>query len=121
MVINCEKDWIDVFSALLTPTIAIVVAIIAFLQWRTAEINRRQQLFDKRYLFFKELWRRYENSVTSGRGEELDVEDLFDMIHEAEFLFGKEIADHMMKIPDKKNVLNYDWFSEPFKKYMQLK
>lgn len=43
------KDWVDIFSALLTPTVAIFAGIIAYQQWQTQEKQRKQDLFEKRY------------------------------------------------------------------------
>lgn len=119
-----EKDWIDILSALLTPAIALAVALIAFQQWCTAEEARKQQLFDKRYRFFKMLWNGFCAHIESPHDTPpMTVEDLLDLTHEAEFLFGNDIVDHMMAMPEKQNenCLDYDWFSMPFKKYMKLK
>lgn len=43
------KDWVDIFSALLTPIVAIFAGIIAYQQWQTQEKQRKQDLFEKRY------------------------------------------------------------------------
>ena len=43
------KDWVDIFSALLTPTVAIFAGIIAYQQWQTQEKQRKQDLFEMRY------------------------------------------------------------------------
>jgi hypothetical protein len=42
---------VSTLDALLTPVIGVTVAIIAWLQWRTNEGNRKQQLFDRRWAF----------------------------------------------------------------------
>lgn len=49
------KDIINILSALLTPTIAILGLYIAYQQWKSNESKRRQELFDLRYenLFVK--------------------------------------------------------------------
>lgn len=119
-----EKDWIDILTALLTPTIAIAIVIIAYLQWRTSEEQRKQQLFDKRYRFFKVLWNIFCAHIESpGQAPPLRPEDLFDYTHEADFLFGKDIVSHLLSMPEKQkeNCIDYDWFSKPFSKYMKLK
>lgn len=43
------KDWVDIFSALLTPIVAIFAGIIAYQQWQTQEKQRKQDLFEMRY------------------------------------------------------------------------
>ena len=45
----CDKNIIDILSALLTPTIAIGVAIIAILQFRINRNRFKHELFDRRY------------------------------------------------------------------------
>lgn len=49
----CEKDWIDVSTALLLPTIAILGSTIAFLQWRINKTRLNHELFDRRFLVFE--------------------------------------------------------------------
>ena len=45
----CEKDWVDILTALLTPTIAVLGSIIAWLQWQTNRHRLKHELFEKRY------------------------------------------------------------------------
>ena len=118
-----EQDWIKILSALLTPAIALFAVLIAYLQWQTEERKRKQDLFDKRYAFFKRLWKIYSDYTKSGTGaKQIQGADLVDLIHECDFLFGKDIVDHIFKIPQKQSIdhLDYDWFSKPFRKYIKL-
>ena len=116
-----DKSWIEILTALLTPTIACCAVLIAWQQWRTAERKIKQDLFNKRYAFFKRMWTIFASRIGEPEGP---IEDtiLLDYVHEAEFLFGEDIVNHLFKIPEKQaeNCLDYDWFSSPFKKYMQL-
>lgn len=43
------KSWIDILSALLAPAVATLTILIAYLQWRTNERKRKQDLFEMRY------------------------------------------------------------------------
>ena len=43
--------WVLIVNALALPLIALIAAAIGFLQWRTAELKRKQDLYDKRYAF----------------------------------------------------------------------
>lgn len=43
------QNWIDILSAFLTPLIAILTGLIAYLQWKTNERKRKQDLFNMRY------------------------------------------------------------------------
>ena len=52
LIVHIEKNHqslIAVLSALLTPAIAILTGLIAYLQWKTNEWKRKQDLFDMRY------------------------------------------------------------------------
>lgn len=121
----CEKDWIDILSALLVPTIAIAGTIIAILQWRTSELSRKQELFDRRYEFYQRV-RKIYFAVASSE-EPIDVTDFFDVAEEASFLFGTDIAKHIVAIADHRipeqvrpGIMD-DWFVQPFKKYLEMK
>jgi len=46
---NIAHSWIELLSAALTPTIAIVGGHIAYQQWKTSEKSRKQALFNLRY------------------------------------------------------------------------
>lgn len=47
-----SKDWIDVLSAVLPPTSALVALAIAFLQWHLHRSKLRYEVFDRRYRVF---------------------------------------------------------------------
>jgi len=47
--INCGKDWVDILSALLTPTITIVGIGIAVLQLKINKDRYKHELFEKRW------------------------------------------------------------------------
>lgn len=118
-----EPYWIKTLSALLTPAIAMFAVLIAYLQWKTAERKRKQDLFDKRYEFYQKIWHLYSRHTKSPDAmKAIQETDLLDLAHECEFLFGQDIVDHLFKIPEKQNpdCLDYDWFSKPFKKYLKL-
>ena len=122
-LIKPQKDIFDIFAALAPVLISFGVAYIAFQQWRTAEKKRRQDLFDKRYDFFRRIWKIYERQIVEpALYPPLDDSDVLDLVHEAEFLFGSDIVDHLFELPKniKKGCLEYDWFSKPFHKYLAL-
>jgi hypothetical protein len=50
---SCEKDWVDIFSALLLPVIAILGSFIAYQQWRINKTRLQHELFDRKYLIFE--------------------------------------------------------------------
>jgi len=46
---TCNKDWIDILSALLTPTFVILGSWIAYRQWRINRDRLKHELFDRRW------------------------------------------------------------------------
>ena len=119
-----EKSWVDIFQALLTPTIAIAGVLIGYYQWRNNEYKRQNELFDKRFEFYKkscDAWLATGNPDAQSP----DVEDLIPISEEAKFLFGDDIALHILSLEGKSHngspfFPNID-FSEPFYKYLRLK
>ena len=52
---NCSKDWIDLLTALLAPTIAIAGIAIAAFQWKLSKDRYKHELFDKRWEQFSAI------------------------------------------------------------------
>jgi DNA gyrase/topoisomerase IV subunit B len=50
---SCEKDWVDIFSALLLPVVAILGSFIAYQQWKINKTRLQHELFDRKYLIFE--------------------------------------------------------------------
>lgn len=75
--------------------LALSVVVIALLQWRTSEKQRKQDLFDIRLNFYQKLKNVYfslSSKQKSGFNPYLEPEDLFPLISEAKWLFGKDMA-----------------------------
>ncbi len=121
---ECNCDWIKILSALLTPTIAIIGVIIAALQWQVNDLKRKNDLFDRRYSFYQRLEKAWL-STEDKNNRTWDFEDLCPIASEAEMLFGKDIAKHIITLADKRHkgsqFFPNDDFSKPFMKYLRLK
>jgi hypothetical protein len=116
-------NWIFIVNALAIPVIALIAAAIGFLQWRTAELKRKQDLYDKRYLFFEKIWKLYCRVYHDPNATPLFEDDLVEYEHEASFLFGDDIARHLTEVPKHQDssVHEYEWFIRPFRKYLSLR
>jgi hypothetical protein len=87
-----DKDWIDIFSALLTPTVAILGIYIAVQQWLTNRRRLKLELFDRCYEVFEKIKKFIASILTSGRVEEgADIQFLRDT-KSALFLFDDKIV-----------------------------
>lgn len=114
-----QPEWVQVLSALLTPTIAVGGGIIAWFQWRTNETKRRQDLFDRRFEFYKRAVAGYEELWSDRNGTTTAYEWKYFQV-EAGFLFGPDVVEHL-KTMDRGKALDLEWFTLPFRRYMQLK
>jgi hypothetical protein len=87
------KDWIDVLSALLTPTIAILGSFIAYEQWRTNRGRLKHELFNRRYEVYQSIARFMAKIVQTGKVE--PGEDIVFLVNTkmAYFLFDKEVSE----------------------------
>lgn len=123
---SCEKDIVDIIAALATPIIALCVAIITFGNYRLAKRKRKDDLFDRRYKFYKAVERAWRNT---GSGEPniqpwWDWDDIEPWAHEAGFLFGPDISNHLRSYTDK-GFEGISWlpdpdFAAPFEKYLSF-
>jgi hypothetical protein len=95
--------WIQILQALLTPTIAVAVGVIGFLQWRTAHQKVMLDLFDRRI-------RVYETTIDAVLGyshkqEGMDGSKALSLLRraytDARFLFGDEVAVNIEDLSDK--------------------
>lgn len=108
---NNPKTWIDVSSALLTPLVAIIMAYIAWQQWRTGERKRRQELFEMRYenLFLLILndSNRYDmeekEKFENLNSEEIEQQkkEFNKQLHKYKFLIKQSDFDKLMSLHDK--------------------
>lgn len=124
---TCENNWINILTALLVPAIALFGVFIAYMQWHTNELKRKQDLFDKRYSFYKKAREAYIAASSEQYRNTCDITDFFNLAEEAHFLFGVEVAKHIISIGDRNipEQVNYgiidNWFITPFEKYLELK
>jgi hypothetical protein len=111
--------WAQGLSAFLTPAIAVAVGVISWLQWRTNELKRKQDLFDRRFALYQKAVLYYEE-IWSDRAGTSPAYDFNTLYVEASFLFGPDVVEHL-KTMTRKTKFDIDWFAEPFRRYMQLK
>ena len=52
---NPDKDWVDILTALMTPTVAIIGSLIAYQQWRINKLRLRHELYDRRMGVYRKL------------------------------------------------------------------
>lgn len=92
------NSWISIFQALLTPTIGVVAAFVAWQQYRLAKQKHDIDIFNRRMQVYKRtiaLLVKSERTYSISEGEYFEwLSDVAD----AEFLFGREILDLLRDI-----------------------
>lgn len=122
-----DKTWIDILTALLTPTLAAFGALIAYLQWRTNELKRKNDYFDRRFSLYKRVEDLWLSSQGSPEMSTIGIrfEYLAQLASEARLLFGDDVAEHICSLSGKSHKGSPFFpdsdFSEPFFKYLRLK
>lgn len=101
MNIPFEKDWVDIMTALLTPTIAILGSLIAFFQWRINRLRLKHELFDKRYEVYASAMAFVGYVVQVGKVAEEERIKFLIGTKGARFLFPEEIYEYLDKIHSK--------------------
>ena len=131
------ENLINILSACLTPTVAIMGLFFAWWQHRLACKKRKDDLFDRRWdyyvrakkEFLKELVAGVENNKAQD-GMQKHIKNYIDhYADEALFLFGKDIEKHVRSLPNEiikrrgKGGIEdpAKSFREPFEKYLGLK
>lgn len=89
--------WTAYLSALLVPTVAILGALIAYRQWRTAQNRLKLDLFDRRLVVY-EAARDYISSVmTSGKTTNEKEFEFLAGIRGAKWLFDEDVTQYLDK------------------------
>jgi hypothetical protein len=125
-----EVDWqaaIRVLAAALTPTVAIVGLAVGILNHRLAKKRRDDDLFDRRYEFYKKIrgvWLSTGSGAPPGSDPTIDTLDLIPLAEEADFLFGDDIPQHIMDLDRKGHHGHPDFpneeFIKPFRIYLRF-
>lgn len=82
--------WIQTLQALATPTIAVGVGSIAFLQWRTAHHKMVMDLFDRRFQAYQDLMQVAAAFTHKGQLTREETVQLNDVFRRSAFLFGED-------------------------------
>lgn len=92
--------WLQVLQALLTPTVAVAVGFIAFMQWRTAHQKVVLDLFDRRLAIYDGVIAAVEDYLSHFDDRSKASLQLYRLGLKAEFLFGAEVAGAIDRLRD---------------------
>ena len=101
-----STNWINILSALLTPTIAIFVSIIAGMQWRINQKRLKNEHFDRRIKIYERIAGCMADVITSGRA---DINEERSMLRDSKFaifVFGEDIDRFVKEVYQKSSDLH---------------
>ena len=104
--VSCEKDWVDITSALLTPVIAILGSVIATLQWRLNRARFRDEIFEKRYGIFEATQLYLSRLISTAKMNNDDRIEFLRNTKGAFVLFDKKIVQYLNDLHKKSIELN---------------
>jgi protein-disulfide isomerase-like protein with CxxC motif len=91
-------NWVLYLQALSTPAIAILAAVIGFMQWRTAHQRSVLDLFEKRFDVYIEIRAVIAQVLTHGTVADQQSLDFLRAIDKAQFLFGPEVTAYLNSV-----------------------
>ena len=92
-----ELHWTAYLTAMLTPTVALLGALIAFWQWRVAENKHKFELFDRRFTVFEAVSNFTASIMTNGKAHDVEIYNFIRATREAKWLFNSEVAEYIEK------------------------
>jgi hypothetical protein len=87
--------WLEYAKAFGTPIVALLVGVIALLQWRTAHQKVVLDLFDKRVRIIDDLRRVVSEILQGGKVENIDSDKFLRATRGADFLFGPKVTKYL--------------------------
>ena len=117
--------WVLYTNAFAIAAGALIAAIVGVLNFRLNAQKRRDDLFDRRYKFYQKLTEVVLSPEFNGSvgGGEVISHHLRLNQWEARFLFGEDIAKHLIQVSRKYDAgddFTREQFDRPFLKYMKL-
>ena len=94
---NTDPHWTTYLAALLTPTVAILGALIAYRQWRLAQNKLKLDLFDRRLSVYEAARTLVASIITSGKAKDEEVFKFMVATREAKWLLNDSVAQYLDK------------------------
>lgn len=95
------RDWIDYCQALLTPAIAVLGILIAWLQWRTNHNRLKIERFDHRFRIFEETRKFLQKLILNPTVDEDDRLKFLSETAGSRFIFNEKLSEYLTQIHEK--------------------
>lgn len=86
------KDFVEIFSAFLTPLIAILAAYIAWQQYKIQHKTLNNQMYERRYVVFKAFMSLFTDIMRDGKTTYQRLGQFYAEASEGDFLFSDAIS-----------------------------
>lgn len=93
-----DNYWVKLFSALLTPLLAIITAYIAWQQWRTNNLKVRHELYERRLAVYWSVMEFLGNIFREAKVTESELLTFLQKTRESYFLLGPELSKYLDEI-----------------------
>lgn len=100
------------------------VACVTYLQYRTSDQQRKNELFDHRYDFYRKMENQWLSTTRNDDPFVTDIITLIPLAQEARFIFDDDIADHILSLEEHQHIIDFfpdSDFIKPFKKNLSLR
>jgi hypothetical protein len=98
---SCEATVLKVMSGLLTPTVAIVGAYIAWRQHKNAQDKLRLDLFDRRFQVYRGVMDLLASIARDGNISDQDLPNYYKETDQHRFLFKQDLQDYLKEMRQK--------------------
>ena len=92
-----SASWIDILSALLTPTIALIALYIAYQQHKTNQQRLRHETYERRLKVYKAVQAHLSIILRAGKTSYQECTLFYSEASEAAFLFDKSVMDKIVE------------------------
>ena len=92
-----DPHWTAYLTALLTPTVAVLGAMIGYRQWRLAQNKLKLDLFDRRFKVYEAARDLLASIMTSGKAMDDKVFKFLVATREAKWLLDIDVANYLVK------------------------
>ena len=92
-----DPHWTAYLTALLTPTVAVLGALIGYRQWRLAQNKLKLDLFDRRFKVYEAARDLLASIMTSGKAKDDEVFKFLVATREAKWLLDIDVANYLDK------------------------